>query len=77
QNGRSFRLKGRGVPIVHSSNRGDQLVIVKVVVPQNLSSRQKELLKEFADIERQQNERGQHNLFERGFEKIKETFQGN
>jgi molecular chaperone DnaJ len=77
QNGRSFRLKGKGVPIVHSSTRGDELVIVKVVVPQTLTGRQKELLKEFGDIERQQNERGQHNLFERGFEKIKETFQGN
>lgn len=28
QDGRSFRLKGKGVPFVHSSARGDQIVIV-------------------------------------------------
>ncbi|HEV7127390.1 MAG TPA: molecular chaperone DnaJ [Ktedonobacterales bacterium] len=75
--GRAFRIKGKGVPIVHSANRGDQHVQVKVVVPQTLTTRQRELLKEYAEIEKLQNERGQHNLFERGFEKIKETFQGN
>ena len=77
QSGQSHRLKSKGVPIVHSNNRGDQIILVKVVVPKKLTDRQKELLREYADIERQQNERGQHNLFERGFEKIKETFQGN
>ncbi|HEY7780697.1 MAG TPA: molecular chaperone DnaJ [Ktedonobacterales bacterium] len=75
QSGRSFRVKGKGVPIIHSTNRGDQHVIVKVVTPQTLTGRQRELLKEFAEIEKQQNERGQHNLFERGFEKIKDAFQ--
>lgn len=31
QNGRTFRLKGMGVPIVHSDARGDQQVIVRVI----------------------------------------------
>ena len=44
----------KGVPLVHSSSRGDELVTVRVVIPQTLTARQKELLKEFADIERQQ-----------------------
>ncbi|HEX9413157.1 MAG TPA: molecular chaperone DnaJ, partial [Ktedonobacterales bacterium] len=44
QSGRSFRLKGKGVPIVHSTNRGDEHVIVKVVTPQTLTPRQRELL---------------------------------
>jgi molecular chaperone DnaJ len=65
QSGRIFRLKGKGVPLVHSSARGDELVTVKVVTPQSLTSRQKELLREFAEIERQQNERGSHNLFDK------------
>jgi len=72
QSGRTFRLKGKGVPVVHSSVRGDQLVTVKVVTPQSLTARQKELLREFAEIEKVQNERGQ-NLFEKGFEKLKDA----
>jgi molecular chaperone DnaJ len=75
QSGRVFRLKGKGVPVVHSSSRGDELVVVKLVTPQTLTARQKELLREFAEIERQQNEKGQHNLFEKGFEKIKDALQ--
>ncbi|MGZ3675912.1 MAG: DnaJ C-terminal domain-containing protein, partial [Ktedonobacterales bacterium] len=65
QSGRTFRLKGKGVPVVHSSARGDEMITVKVVTPQSLSARQKELLREFAEIERQQNERGAHNLFDK------------
>ena len=68
QSGSSFRLKGMGVPVVHSTARGDQHVIVKVVTPRNLNKRQQELLKEFSEIESQQNER---NIFE----KIKDAFQ--
>jgi molecular chaperone DnaJ len=75
QSGRVLRLKGKGVPVVHSSSRGDELVVVKIVTPQNLSQRQKELLREFAEIERQQAEKGEHNLFEKGFEKIKDALQ--
>jgi molecular chaperone DnaJ len=75
QSGRVFRLKGKGVPVVHSSSRGDELVIVKVVTPQTLTSRQKELLREFAELERQQAEKGEHNLFEKGFEKLKDALQ--
>ncbi|HEY7984941.1 MAG TPA: DnaJ C-terminal domain-containing protein, partial [Ktedonobacterales bacterium] len=75
QSGRSFRLKGKGVPIVHSANRGDEHVIVKVVTPQTLTTRQRELLKEFSDIEKLQSDKAQHNLFERGFDKIRDAFQ--
>jgi molecular chaperone DnaJ len=75
QSGHSFRLKGKGVPIIHSANRGDQHVIVKVETPKSLTPRQRELLREFAEIEKQQIERSQHNLFERGFEKFKDAFQ--
>src|SRR5216683_2755580 len=54
QSNRSFRLKGMGVPVVHSSARGDQHVIVKVVTPTNLTAEQKRLLEEFARLEREQ-----------------------
>ncbi|MFQ6050323.1 MAG: molecular chaperone DnaJ [Candidatus Hydrothermarchaeota archaeon] len=50
QSGTIFRLKGKGMPSLRSSRRGDQLVKVKVVVPKRLNERQKELLREFARI---------------------------
>jgi molecular chaperone DnaJ len=65
QSGRTFRLKGKGVPVIHSQQKGDELVTVKVVTPQSLTPRQRELLREFGEIEKQQNERGAHNLFDR------------
>jgi molecular chaperone DnaJ len=65
QSGRTFRLKNKGVNVIHSNQRGDELVTVKVVTPQSLTSEQKELLRKFAEIERQQAEKGSHNLFDR------------
>lgn len=52
QDGRSFRLKGMGVPIVHGTARGDQHVIVRVVTPTNLSAAQRSLIEELARLER-------------------------
>ncbi|MEN9407254.1 MAG: hypothetical protein RLZZ455_470 [Candidatus Parcubacteria bacterium] len=42
-----FRLQGRGVPHVRGTAKGDHYVRIKIVVPKNLSKRQKELLTEF------------------------------
>jgi len=49
QSGKVFRLKGKGVPILHGRGRGDQLVEIIVKTPSRLSRRQKELLKELED----------------------------
>jgi molecular chaperone DnaJ len=75
QSNRSFRLKGMGVPVVHSSQRGDQHVIVKVVTPTNLSVDQKRLLEEFARLEKEQSEQNGKNIFRDLFEKTKDVFQ--
>ncbi|GHO88941.1 molecular chaperone DnaJ [Dictyobacter formicarum] len=75
QSNRSFRLKGMGVPVVHSSARGDQHVIVKVVTPTNLTAEQRQLLEEFARIEHEQNEQNNKNIFRDLFEKTKDVFQ--
>jgi molecular chaperone DnaJ len=75
QSNRSFRLKGLGVPVVHSSARGDQHVIVKVVTPTNLTPEQKHLLEEFARLEREQSEQNDKNIFRNLFEKTKDVFQ--
>lgn len=42
-----IRLKGKGVPHLQGAGRGDHYMRVKIVVPKNLTSKQKELLKEF------------------------------
>jgi molecular chaperone DnaJ len=75
QSNRSFRLKGMGVPVVHSSARGDQHVIVKVVTPTSLTAEQKRLLEEFARLEREQAEQNDKNIFRNLFEKTKDVFQ--
>ena len=49
QTGTMFRLKGKGVPYLRSTGRGDQFVTVRVVVPKGLNSNQKEALKAFAE----------------------------
>ncbi|PEA87577.1 molecular chaperone DnaJ [Bacillus thuringiensis] len=51
QTGTEFRLKGKGAPNVRGYGRGDQYVVVRVVVPTKLTSHQKDLLREFAEQE--------------------------
>ncbi|MFP4687095.1 MAG: molecular chaperone DnaJ [bacterium] len=70
QTGEIFNLRGRGVPYLNRSGRGDMKVQVKVVTPTKLSDREKGILEEFAKIrgeEVQDKERGI-------FEKIRDVF---
>ena len=50
QSGKLFRMKGRGVKDVQGFQQGDQHVRVTVETPTHLTSKQKDLLKEFAAI---------------------------
>jgi molecular chaperone DnaJ len=47
QSGRQFRLKGKGMPVLRSAQRGDLYIEVAVETPVKLNKRQKELLREF------------------------------
>jgi molecular chaperone DnaJ len=47
QPGRQFRLKGKGMPVLRSAQRGDLYVELAVETPVRLTKRQKELLREF------------------------------
>jgi molecular chaperone DnaJ len=47
QTGKQFRLRGTGMPVLRSRDRGDMYITVVVETPQNLSRRQRELLEEF------------------------------
>ena len=51
QNGRVFRLKGQGMPRLKSPDeRGDLLVTVEIALPSNLSSKEKELFQDLAQL---------------------------
>ena len=46
QPGTVVTLRGRGMPAIGRGRRGDQRVVMNVVIPRNLSTRQQELLEE-------------------------------
>jgi molecular chaperone DnaJ len=50
QTGKTVRLKGRGMPSLRSRERGDLVVELFVETPTQLSQRQRELMREFADL---------------------------
>ena len=47
QTGSVFRIANQGIPHLNDDGRGDVYVIEKVVTPTNLSSREKDLLRQF------------------------------
>ena len=51
QNGKQFRLKGKGMPFMRRGDYGDLYVQVKTEVPVYLNKEQKELLEKFREIE--------------------------
>jgi molecular chaperone DnaJ len=50
QYGQTFRLPGKGMPDVHHGRRGDQFVLVQVVVPKDLNEEQKALLRKVGGL---------------------------
>jgi molecular chaperone DnaJ len=50
QTGKIFKLKGKGIASVHGHGVGDEEIKILVETPTRLSEKQKELLKQFADI---------------------------
>lgn len=50
QSGSTFKLRGEGIKSLNWSGKGNLYVKVQVVVPKKLSAKQKEVLKEFADV---------------------------
>ena len=47
QNAKQFRLKGKGMPVMRTSQFGDMYIQVAIETPQNLTKRQREILQEF------------------------------
>jgi molecular chaperone DnaJ len=49
QPGKVLRMRGKGVPHLRGTGRGDQMVIVNVEVPKSLSSDQRKLMEQLAE----------------------------
>ena len=70
QPGAVFRLRGKGIPHLRGSGRGDQLVKVRLEVPKKLDEEQRALLERFADSMGEELH-PEHKSF---FDKVKELF---
>ena len=55
QSGRQMRLRSKGMPALRGGNLGDMFIELAVETPVNLTSRQKELLREFEDLSEENN----------------------
>ncbi len=67
--GKIFRLREKGMFSLHHRGLGDEYIKVKVRIPGKLTSRQKELLAEYASISFDNIGEGKENLFEKLFKK--------
>ena len=48
QNGQKMRLRGKGVAATKAAAAGDQIVELKIVLPESLTPKARELVKELA-----------------------------
>lgn len=55
QSGRQMRLRAKGMPAVRSNQVGDMFIELAVETPVNLTTRQKELLREFEELSEDNN----------------------
>ena len=55
QSGRQMRLRGKGMPALRGGNHGDMLIELSVETPVKLTSKQKELLREFDKLSAENN----------------------
>jgi molecular chaperone DnaJ len=63
-------LRGRGMPVLHGFGRGDQRVLVNVLVPRQLTPEQRRLLEEFEESAGEATYRSDGGFFE----KLKSAF---
>ncbi|WP_379064021.1 molecular chaperone DnaJ [Mesorhizobium sp. UC22_110] len=65
QNGRQFRMKGKGMPVLRQPQIGDLYIQTAVETPQNLTRRQRELLEEFEQLSSKENSPQSSGFFSR------------
>jgi molecular chaperone DnaJ len=71
QSGRQMRLRGKGMPALRGGGIGDMFIELAVETPVNLTARQKELLREFADLSEENHPEGKD-----FFSKVKSFWDG-
>ena len=71
QSGRTFRLRGKGVPHLNDRGKGDLVVEIRVETPSKLSKQQKELLRQLAETMTVDNVPTSRGILD----KVKEMFQ--
>ncbi|MBL9072708.1 molecular chaperone DnaJ [Tabrizicola sp.] len=71
QSGKQMRLRSKGMPALRSSNTGDMVIELAVETPVNLTSRQRELLREFEKLSEENNPEGSS-----FFSKVKSFWEG-
>ena len=70
QNGKEFKLRGKGVPHLNEHGKGDLVVEIRVATPAKLTKAQRELLKQLAETMTVENVPTSRGLFS----KMKEMF---
>ena len=67
QTGTTFRLKGKGIPILGSKRgeRGDQYVTVHIETPRNLTREQKDALRKFSETLGEENYEERKSFFKK------------
>ncbi len=58
QSGKQMRLRGKGMPALRGGGHGDMVIELAVETPVNLTSRQKEMLREFEKLSEENNPEG-------------------
>jgi len=67
-----FTIKGEGVPSLRGSSRGNMIIAIRVVIPKKLSKKQKELLREFAELEKEEGAHEHEGFFQKILHKLAE-----
>jgi molecular chaperone DnaJ len=70
QSGRAFKLRGKGVPHLNSSGKGDLIVEIRVQTPSKLNKQQRDLLRQLSETMVVENTPQSRGLFE----KVKDIF---
>jgi molecular chaperone DnaJ len=70
QSGSTFRVRGKGIPALQGSGKGDMYVRVRVETPRKLTKRQRELMAELGETFNVDNKPEPRSLFE----KVKDIF---
>jgi molecular chaperone DnaJ len=65
QSGKVLRVKGDGAPNVHGRGKGDMLIKIIVETPVSLNDKQKDLLRQFGELEREQNSPRKRSFFDK------------